>query len=549
MGKIYLRGHSVVFFVALFCVCLLGIEGWRNWDVRLEELRSMRDRGEELAKLTAQQADGVFLQAQLVLASVTDAALYPPVGGERSLESTISAIRRRMPGIDTAAVFDADKDVMTVDSDSVALYHDETPPKSTLNLSDGLECKSPCILRPVVSPWTGKLVIPMMQRIAVAGSVANRVALVTIDIDLFKVFYRSLSIARQDRIFLDSEDDYTVLARPPNNALSGRPIGNRRVFASYRSDGPVGSILVRSTSDGVHRLYSYRRLANFPLFVTVGLSRDDLLSRWWHGVAWNLGATAALVFSVALVAMHFIRQSRLRAGAEERTEAALALSGRISGVSAYLESAREEERKRIALEVHDQLGQSLTALKIEAFLLKRPGITAADAMRSADEMIGMIEGTIATVRNVSNALRPVALDYGIVAALKWLTADFAKRNRIECAFHTRGDEPVLDDTFATAIFRLAQGALTNVVRHAQAQSVNVRWSNQGGTLNMSISDDGCGFEVRASLEAQSYGLLSMRERARMCGGSLSIESSPGAGTTVSLTIPAGAIEIGPAHYR
>jgi signal transduction histidine kinase len=290
----------------------------------------------------------------------------------------------------------------------------------------------------------------------------------------------------------------------------------------------------------VHRLYSYRRLANFPVFVMVGISRDDLLARWWRDVAWNLGATAALVFAVALVALHFVRQSRLRASAEERTEEALALSGRISGVSAYLESAREEERKRIALEVHDQLGQSLTALKIEAFLLKRPGITPADATRSADEMLDMIDGTIATVRNVSNALRPVALDYGIVAALKWLTTDFTTRNRIACAFQHCGEVPLLDEMVATAIFRLAQGALTNIIRHAHARSVRVYWSNEDGTLSMSIIDDGCGFDVDASLEAQSYGLLSMRERARMCGGSLSIKSAPGFGTTVSLIIPSGA---------
>ena len=445
-----------------------------------------------------------------------------------------------MPGIDSVAVVDADKDAIAVDEDSIALDRKVPSPKTALNFPAGSECEKPCIQRPVVSPWTGKLVIPVMQRIPVTDSGSHMIALVTIDIDLFKTFYRSLSIGQEDRIFLNSEDDYTFLSRPSDNALSGRPIANRQVFASYRSEGPVGSTLVQSTVDGVHRLYSYRRLANFPVFVAIGISRDELLARWWRNVAWNLGATATLVFAVALVTLHFVRQSRLRAGAEERTEEALALSGRISGVSAYLESAREEERKRIALEVHDQLGQSLTALKIEAFLLKRPGITPADATRSADEMIDMIEGTIATVRTVSNALRPVALDYGIVAALKWLTTDFTARNRIACVFHHRGEEPTLEDMVATAIFRLAQGALTNIVRHADASSVRVYWSNEDGTLSMSIIDDGCGFDVDASLEAHSYGLLSMRERARMCGGSLSIKSAPGLGTTVSLIIPSGA---------
>src|SRR5581483_318933 len=147
MSKDYPQGYPIVFFVALFCVCLLGIEGWRNWTVRLEELRSMHDRGEELAKLAAQQADGVFLQAQLVLASVADALVHPAGGGDRTFDATISTIKRRMPGIDTVAVVDADSGAMTVDGDSRALHDTASPPTSTLSLSAGLHCKSPCILR------------------------------------------------------------------------------------------------------------------------------------------------------------------------------------------------------------------------------------------------------------------------------------------------------------------------------------------------------------------------------------------------------------------
>src|SRR5690349_15965929 len=117
MSKYYPQGYLVAILVTLFCVCLLGIEGWRNWAVRLEELRSMHDRGEELAKLAAQHADGVFLQAQLVLASVDDAAGHPTSGGAPALESAISAIKRRMPGIDSVAVADTDKGAITVDGD------------------------------------------------------------------------------------------------------------------------------------------------------------------------------------------------------------------------------------------------------------------------------------------------------------------------------------------------------------------------------------------------------------------------------------------------
>ncbi|RKP47128.1 histidine kinase [Pararobbsia silviterrae] len=548
MAKEYPQGYLVVLFVTLVCVCLLGIEGWRNWTVRREELHAMEDRGRELAKLAAQQANDVFFQAWLVSSWVADENGDAISNDRDALERTISTIKRRVPAIDSIAIVDANGHSLAVDEGSAAAMSAMGGARAPLSLPDSIaefDCAHACIQRPIISPWTGKLVIPMSMHVpahgtrsdSVAGASASRLVLVTIDIEVFKEYYRSLSIGPSDKIFLNSDRDFTFVARPSDNTLSGHPIVNRTLFASYQAQGPVGSVLVRSASDGEQRLISYRRLADFPVFVAVGLSRDDLLARWWRDVAWHFGATLTFMSAVALIALHFMRQSKLRAGAERKTEAALQLSGEISGLSAYLEAAREQERKRIAMEVHDQLGQSLTALKIEAFLLKRSNVSAADAARTADEMIDLIDGTITTVRNVSNDLRPVALDYGIVAALQWLTADFAKRKGIACAFYPRGDEPALDDTRATAIFRLAQGALTNIVRHAQARSIDVFWTNDGATLRLTIVDDGRGFDVDALRKSQSYGLLSMRERARICGGDLSIESTQGSGTTVSLTLP------------
>lgn len=206
-------------------------------------------------------------------------------------------------------------------------------------------------------------------------------------------------------------------------------------------------------------------------------------------------------------------------------------------LSAYMEAIREEERKRIAMEIHDELGQLLTALKMDVSLLKMRLEHDPEASKKADDMRGLVEGTIWMVRNVASHLRPAALNFGIVSALEWLVQDFNRRNGITAELRIAGGEPVLSDTHATAVFRIVQASLTNVARHAHATRVDVILVSTAAKLELQVRDDGCGFDQQAASRGYSYGLLGMNERARLIGGSLSIDSAPGAGTTVSIHIP------------
>lgn len=203
-------------------------------------------------------------------------------------------------------------------------------------------------------------------------------------------------------------------------------------------------------------------------------------------------------------------------------------------LSAYMETIREEERKRIAMEIHDELGQLLTALKMDVSLLKMRLTQDPEAMKKADDMRELVEGTIWMVRNVASHLRPAALNFGITSALEWLVADFNRRNGILCQLHIDGGEPTLTDAHATAVFRIVQASLTNVARHAHATRVDVTLTSIGEKLELQVRDDGCGFDQEAVRHGYSYGLLGMNERARLIGGSLFIDSAPGAGTTVSI---------------
>lgn len=208
----------------------------------------------------------------------------------------------------------------------------------------------------------------------------------------------------------------------------------------------------------------------------------------------------------------------------------------IRQVAAHLEAAREEERRHIAMEIHDELGQLLTALKMDVSLLgMRPSIDML-GMQKLGEMRELVERAIGAVRNVVNHLRPVALNYGIVPALQWLTASFSQRNSAMCRLQVQGQEPSLDDSQATLIFRIAQESLTNVSKHAAASEVTVKLISNTETIMLEISDNGRGFDMAHLLPGSSFGLLGMSERAHALGTTLRIRSAPDAGTTISIVI-------------
>ncbi|CAH2801899.1 MAG: Two-component system sensor histidine kinase [uncultured Paraburkholderia sp.] len=205
-------------------------------------------------------------------------------------------------------------------------------------------------------------------------------------------------------------------------------------------------------------------------------------------------------------------------------------------LSAYMEAIREEERKRIAMEVHDELGQLLTALKMDVSLLKMRLPGDQEVAKRADDMRELVERTIWMVRNVASHLRPAALNYGIVSALEWLVDDFGRRSGLACQFRLNGNEPVLSDAHATAMFRIVQASLT-CCASACATRADVTFTSTPTALDLHVSDDGCGFDQEAARRDYSYGLLGMSERARLIGGSLLIDSAPGTGTSVSIHIP------------
>jgi PAS domain S-box-containing protein len=207
-------------------------------------------------------------------------------------------------------------------------------------------------------------------------------------------------------------------------------------------------------------------------------------------------------------------------------------------LSGSIMASQEKERTAIARELHDELGQVLTALRIDSVWLKeRLKVTDTIASERALAMRDLIDKTIDEVRGMSTRLRPGVLDdLGLTEALEWYTTDFEKRTGIACLFRHPG-VPRVDDMVATAAYRIAQEALTNVARHSYANHVDVTLQAEAGMLSLKVQDNGRGFDRLDLPESECLGLAGMRERASLVGGIIDIQSQPGKGTQVYCKLP------------
>jgi len=211
---------------------------------------------------------------------------------------------------------------------------------------------------------------------------------------------------------------------------------------------------------------------------------------------------------------------------------------RLRELVAQNEAIREDERKHIAREIHDELGQVLTALRMELSLLEmRFGALDPALGDKTQSMKGLIDRAIQGVRNAAGNLRPSALDMGLVPAIEWLGTEFTSRTAIPCVVEVQQQDIELDETRSVVVFRIVQESLTNIGRYAQASHVDITLGRRADALWLRVRDDGLGFDLAAASQRRSFGLLGMRERAIALGGRVDIRSAPGQGTTIEVSIP------------
>ncbi|MBK6980516.1 MAG: PAS domain S-box protein [Betaproteobacteria bacterium] len=216
-------------------------------------------------------------------------------------------------------------------------------------------------------------------------------------------------------------------------------------------------------------------------------------------------------------------------------DARFAYAGRLEALSRRVIEVQEDERRALARELHDEIGQVLTAVRLNLKAVERYGVSGP-AEEAVTDSLGIVERAIAQVRSLSLELRPPLLDdLGLAPALRWLCEGQAARSGVPIDVEVEPDDIEMPAAQSVACYRVVQEALTNVARHAKARQVRVRVARDGSSVSVVVQDDGKGFHPAESRDRPSLGLLGMEERVRLLGGAFGIQSSPGAGTRVSAT--------------
>lgn len=208
------------------------------------------------------------------------------------------------------------------------------------------------------------------------------------------------------------------------------------------------------------------------------------------------------------------------------------------------QAIREKEKARLARELHDELAQSLTVLKMDAIWV-RDHVSVGSALVAAklNEMVEMLDRTVAATRRMAADLRPLMLDdLGLVPAIEWLASSFMKRCGVPCRLEISAEfEMELFEPYATAMFRIVQESLNNIAKHAAASQVVISMDKIRDTVNLVVKDDGCGFFTAGARKPQSLGIMGMRERAQLLGGHVVVNSVFGIGTSVEVSLPLGQV--------
>jgi signal transduction histidine kinase len=235
-----------------------------------------------------------------------------------------------------------------------------------------------------------------------------------------------------------------------------------------------------------------------------------------------------------------LREAQERADRKRAEDQLRESHKQLRSLSVYLQHVREEERTRIAREVHDELGQALTSCKLEAsWLAHHLSRNQNDLVEKAERLTAEIDSTIQTVRRISTELRPGILDHlGLAAALEWQAQEFETRTGIHCRVSAHLRDPLLDPELTTTFFRIFQETLTNVIRHAEATHVNVNLKDDAARIILEVRDNGRGISREEISDPRSMGLLGMRERAALLGGDFRIQPMRGGkGTRACVAIP------------
>lgn len=258
----------------------------------------------------------------------------------------------------------------------------------------------------------------------------------------------------------------------------------------------------------------------------------------------------ATLLSVVIGAVVFVHVSRLQARLSRQLAANEDITAALHRLSARIVSAQEDERRHIARELHDEIGQVLTAVKLQLSLVGRA--IPAEHRPSIDEARSVVDSALQSTRSLSRLLHPPMLDdIGLAAAVEWYLKEFARRTNIEVSFEHSGLDRRASREIETCVYRVVQEATTNIARHAEASTCRVYLQRLPASVVLTVEDDGRGFDATeptaGTATGEGLGLLGMRERVEGFRGTFRLEGGEGRGTRITVEVPAGAPDAGAAH--
>ena len=316
-----------------------------------------------------------------------------------------------------------------------------------------------------------------------------------------------------------------------------------------RPDLVLMDIILKGEMDGIRAAEKIRELFNMPVIYLTAHADESTLER-----AKVTGPFGYIVKPFRERDLHIsiefalykaraeeeLRRERanLEMQVQERTSELKKINEQLHDLARHLQTITEEERKKIAREIHDEMGQTLTALKIDLSWVSDQFKNDEPFMEKKTSMLKLVDSAIRTVRRISTDLRPGGLDHlGLSAAIEWHAAEFSRRTNISCEFVSSPEDIVLDEASSITVFRIFQEALTNVARHAGATRVCACLEMKDGKLTLNIQDDGRGITEAEMYDSQSFGLIGIRERVRAFKGDLRISGVPNGGTLVDVSLP------------
>ena len=304
-------------FVLAVCIALVALDGWRSWNARTVQLDEMRVATSNLTRAMAQQANDTIKEADTTLVGTVERVQVDGLGpvAVARLHRILALRKEQLRQLNGLFIYDENGDWIA-NSEPTLLKKFNNSDREYFVFHRTHTDLGPHIGMPVQSRSNGKWIIPVSRRIDKADGSFGGVVLATIDVDFFKSFYDSLEIGKSGAAVLVSDSGTMMLRRPYNDKFIGKSVADSAFFHFYKTNGPAGVQLVKSSQDGVERLNGYRRLQDYPLFVVAALSENEILHEWWHDTLLHMVGVLCLALVVGLFGLHLIKQIALRGKAE-----------------------------------------------------------------------------------------------------------------------------------------------------------------------------------------------------------------------------------------